>query len=229
MNIKTELQNAINIAILKKNVMHQVADDKNKTVFGYYIIIAAAILGAVGQQIFPVFFFRPTLLSSLIMAVVQIISVVIGIYVLSFIAKAIFKGQARHDQFFRVMVYGMVVMWISVIPQLSIVSGIWGLVLMFIFLTTIHKLSAGGAIGTILVSIVVMFIVSMILSPIYALIGFGGIGGYGGGGFMDTSNEGFRFDVKTEEGVGTVEFGEGGMRITGEEGEVFEISIPDIE
>ena len=228
MNIKTELQNALNIAILKKNVMHQVADDRSKTAFGYYVIIAAAILGAVGQQLFPIFF-KPAFTASLVMAVVQVISAVIGIYILSFIAKSIFKGQARHDQFFRVMAYGMVVMWISVIPQLSIISGVWGLVLMFVILTTIHKLSAGGAIGTILVSILVGFIISMILSPIYALIGLGGMGGYGSGSFMDTRDEGFKFDVKTEEGVGTVEFGEGGMRITGEEGEVFEINIPDIE
>ena len=228
MNIKTELQNALNIALLKKNVMHQVADDKNKTVFGYYVIIAAAILGALGQQLFPIFF-RPDLISSLVMAVVQVITTIIGIYILSIIAKVIFKGQARHDQFFRVMAYGMVVMWISVIPQLSIISGIWGLVLMFIILTTIHKLSAGGAIGTILVSIVVGFVISLILSPLYALLGFGGMGGYGGGGFMGNGDEGFRFDIKTEEGEGRVEFGEEGMRIETEEGEVFEFTIPDID
>jgi hypothetical protein len=165
------------------------------------------------------------------MAVVQVISVVIGIYVLSFIAKAIFKGHARHDQFFRVMAYGMVVMWLTIIPQLSIISGIWGLVLMFVILRTVHKLTAGGAIGTLLVSLVVMFIISMILSPIYGLLGIGGPGGFqykGGGGFMDTGREGFKFDVKTEEGEGAVEFGEGGMRITTEEGEVLEINIPDI-
>ena len=227
MNIKTELQNALNIAILKKNVMHQVADDRSKTMFGYYVIIAAAILGAVGQQLFPIFF-RPSLTSSLLMAVVQVITTVIGIYILSIIAKVIFKGQARHDQFFRVMAYGMVVMWIGVIPQLSIIGGIWGLVLMFVILTTIHKLSAGGAIGTILVSILVGFVISLILSPLYALIGLGGVGGYGGG-FMDTRDEGFRFDVKTEEGEGRVEFGEEGMRIETEEGEVFEFTIPDID
>lgn len=228
MNIKTELQNALNIALLKKNVMHQVADDRSKTVFGYYVIIAAAILGVVGQQLFPIFF-RPTLLSSLAMAVVQIISMVIGIYILSFVAKSIFKGQARHDQFFRVMAYGIVVMWIGVIPQLSIIGGIWWLILVFIILTTIHKLTAGGAIGTMLVSILVGFIVSLILSPLYALIGFGGMGGYGGGGFMGNGDEGFRFDIKTEEGTGRIEFGEGGMRIETEEGEVLEFNIPDID
>ena len=90
MDIKTELQNALSIALLKKHVMHHVADDRDKTAFGYYIIIAAAILGALGQQILPIFF-KPTLTYSLIMIVTQIISMVIGIYVLSFIAKSIFN------------------------------------------------------------------------------------------------------------------------------------------
>jgi len=228
MDIKIELKNALDIALLKKPVMHHVAENKSKTAFGYYVIIAAAILGAVGQQIF-LPFFRPTLTSSLLTAVVQAIGIVIGIYIVSFIAKGIFKGQASHDQFFRVAAYGMIVMWLLIIPPISFIGGIWILVITFVILKTIHKLTTEKAIGTLLVIIIGGYLIFMILFK----IGFWGIGGgfqMRGGDMMDFGrDEGFKFDIRTEEGVGRVEFGEGGMRITGEEGEVFEISIPDIE
>lgn len=237
MDYKTELKNALSIALLKKNVMHHVAEDKKKTTFGYYVIIAAAVLGIVGQQLF-MSYFKPSLKFSLINGVVQVISVVIGIYVLSFIAKSIFKGYAKHDAFFRVMAYGMIVMWLTVVPMLGIVSGIWGLVLVFVILKTIHKLTTGGAIGTLLVTFVVMIVISMILSPLYGLLGLsGGMGGSfqikgmdGRTGTMDFGRGGFEMNVPDEDG-GTVkmETGEGGMKVTGPQGQEIEFNIPDFD
>lgn len=235
MNYQTELKNALQIALLNKSVMHHVAGDKSKTKFGYYVIIAAAALGIIGQQLF-LSFFRPTLTFSLLNGIIQIVSVVVGIYVLSFVAKSIFKGQATHDQFFRVMAYGMIVTWLAILPQIAIISGIWGLVLIFVILTTVHKLTAGGAIGTILVSVVAMLVVSMILTPLYALLGFDAMGGGsfnfnavgGKTGTMNLGSGGFEMNVPGEDG-GSVKWGEGGMKITTPEGEVMEINIQDFE
>jgi len=235
MDYKTELKNALHIALLKKNVMHHVAEDKSKTKFGYYVIIAAAVFGIIGQQFF-MSFFKPSISYSLLNGIIQVISIVIGIYVLSFIAKSIFKGQAKHDAFFRVVAYSMVVMWLTVIPMLGIVSGIWGLVLMFVILKTVHKLTTGGAIGTLLVSLVVMIVVSMILTPLYAMLGFGGMGGgtfnfstSGKTGTMDFNRNGsIQMNVPGEDG-GTVQWDEGGMKVKGPQGQEIEINIPDFD
>jgi hypothetical protein len=220
---KKELLSAWQIATFKKHVMHSVAQDKHKTAFGYYIIIAAAIIGAIGQQLF-MSWFKPTLMQSLGMTIMQIIMTVIGIYVLSFIAKSIFKGHASHDQFFRVAAYAMIVMWISIIPALSIIGGIWGLILIFVILKVVHKLTTGGAIGTLIIGFVAMMIISAILSPIFAKLGYGGFkykGGYDLRG-------GYEMEVPGEDG-GTVKVDEGKMRITTPEGEVMEIEIPIYE
>lgn len=234
MDYKAELKNALNIALLKKNVMHHITEDKSKTMFGYYVIIAAAIIGVVGQQIF-MSIFKPSLTFSLLNGVVQAISTVIGIYVLSFIAKSIFKGQAKHDAFFRVMAYGMVVMWLALLPQIAFIGGLWGLVLVFVILKTIHKLTTGGAIGTILVGIVVMAVVSMLLAPIYGLIGIGTMRGGSSFNFsptgsktgtMDFGGGGFKMNVPGEDG-GAVEWGKDGMKITTDEGEVIEVNMPN--
>lgn len=219
--ITQELKNAWQIALLKKPAMHHVTEDKKKTVYGYYIIIAGAVLAAIGQQLFSTFF-TPTLGMGIKIAIFQIIHTIVGIYVLSFVAKSIFKGSAKHDQFFRVAAYGMIVMWIGLIPNLSPIGGIWGLVILFVILKTIHKLTTGGAIGTFLVGIIVMLAISLILSPIYALMGLSGskyINGY------NFDKKEFKININDTE-TGSIKVDGGKMKITTPNGEVIEIDIP---
>lgn len=222
---------ALNIALLKKDVMHKVASDKNATKPAYFIIIAAGLLGMLGQLIFGVkvpFFgtIRPSIGAALGGAVMQIIGAVIGLYVVSFIAKSIFKGSAQHSEFFRVGAFGMIVMWLGILPQISIISAIWGLVLIFVILKTIHKLTTGGTIGTLIVAMIAGFIISLVLSPLYALLGMGGMGSYNGGGSaLDKGFRGFEINVPGEDSA-SVKFSEGGMKVTGPDGEVMEINIP---
>lgn len=224
------LKEALNIALLKKNVMHEVAEDKSATKYAYLIIIAAAVLGMVGQLVFGIKVpflgvIKPSLGMAFGQAVIQVISMVIGLYIISFIAKSIFKGHAKHDAFFRVAGFGMVIMFLGVFPRLSIIAGIWGLVLFFVILKTIHKLTTGGVIGTFVVTLIAGFVLSLILAPIYAMLGLGGMGGGSfsptKGGFLDS----FEINIPGEDG-GSVKFGEGGMKITTEDGEIIEFTIP---
>ncbi len=229
-NIVAELKTALNIALLKHKDMNAVAADKNKMVYAFGILIVAALASGLGLKFFGGFF-SPSWVMFLSMAVYQVISAVIGIYVLSIVAKSIFKGQAKHDAFFRVMAFGMIVSWISIFPPLSIVGGIWALVIVFVVLKVVHKLTTGGVIGSLLVTIVAMAIVMMILSPVFAMIGLGGIG-YGsmnfkGGAMMDDIYDGgFKMDIDTMDGEGSVEMKDGKMVIEGPDGEKMEISIP---
>ncbi|MFC1733455.1 Yip1 family protein [candidate division KSB1 bacterium] len=232
-----EVKTAWQIATLKKHVMHHIAGDGKKTVFGYYIIIAAAILGMLGQMIIGIRVpfmgvIRPALLPALGGAVIQIISTVIGIYVISFIAQSVFKGHAKHEQFFRVAGYSMIVMWISAIPQLAFIGAIWGLVLLFVILKTVHKLTTGGTIGTLILSFLAMMGISLILSPLYGILGFGGgmEGSFkmsGENGFMDFDKN--SMNIKTEEGDAQIDFDGGSMKIKTDDGETVEINIPKFE
>lgn len=236
-SLLNEIKAAIQIALFKHKDMHHVSSDRSKTLYAFYIIIIAAVLGLIGQQFFmgP---FKPSLGAGIGMAIFQIIMVIIGIYVLSAIAKSIFKGSAKHDEFFRVLAYAMIVSWLSIIPALGLVAAIWGLILLFVILKVIHKLTTGGAIGTIIVGIIVMGLISMILSPVFGKMGFGYSmkGGYkfkgpdGSTGMFDyMDKDSFKFNVETEDGGGTIEMDEGRMRIETEGGEVMEIEIPTME
>ncbi len=233
-NIITELKTAIQVALFKHTDMHHVASDKHKTPYAFYIIIGAAVLGLIGQQFFSGFF-KPTLGMGIGMAVIQIVMTIVGIYVVSVIAKSIFKGQAKHDEFFRVLAYGMIVSWLTILPMLGLISAIWGLILLFVILKVIHKLTTGGAIGTIIVGFIVIGVISMLLAPVFGKFGFGyqmkgsyDFGGFGGDrGTIDMVDEDtFEMNIDTEDGTGNVKMDDGKVTITGPDGEMMEFNIP---
>lgn len=229
--IIAEVKTAVQVALLKAKDMHAVALDKNKNNYAYGIIAVAAVLSGLGLKFFGGFF-SPSWGYILGMMVYQAVASVVGIYVLSIVAKSIFKGQAHHDAFFRVMAFGMIVTWLSIIPALSIIGGIWGLVIVFVVLKTIHKLTTGGAIGSILVSVLALGVVGMILGSVMGSIG---LGSFGYGGMMQLKGNdfggglggnGFKMNVDTEDGQGAVNVEDGKMTITGPDGKKMEITIP---
>lgn len=220
-DIKKELLNAWHVALLKKTAMSHVGEDKSKTQFAYGIIIAGGLISLIGQQVFPAFF-RLSLMNNLLMVVVNVAMTIAGIYLLSFIAQKLFKGHGKHDQFFRVVGYGFIVMWIGLLPMLGIIGGIWSLVIVFTAIKTIHKLDTGKTILTLLVGCVVMILISAVISPLY--------GGYS---FSGRANYGMRNGYNPMEKGGNIKFDGGEMKfdnntikMTDENGETFEISIP---
>jgi hypothetical protein len=221
-----ELKAAWHVALLKKDVMTHVAHETHKTRFGYYIIIASAVLGFLGMQIFGGWF-KPSLVGGLIHAVVQAVMTVAGIYLVSFVAKKWFKGAAAYDQFFRVASYGMIISWLGILPQLSPIYGIWSIVISFVVLKTIHKLTTGGVIGTWIVSALIAWFVMAVLA-FTGLTGFmGGYSQFGGGKTMDWGNKGFNFNIKGEDGKsGSVQLDENGnVKIKTSEGEM-NLNVP---
>lgn len=230
-NFIPELRTALQVALLKAKAMHDVSADKKKNNYAYAILVLAAVISGLGMKFFGGFF-SPSWGMTFGMMLYQIVAAVIGIYVLSIVAKSIFKGQAPHDAFFRVMAYGMIVTWLSILPALSIVGGIWGLVIVFVVLKRVHKLTTGGAIGTILVTVIAMAVVGMILRPLMGGLGIGRFGGYGsvnvGGGNWsgNVTPNNYNMKVNTPAGQGSVNMENGKVTVTGPNGEKMDITIP---
>lgn len=228
-----ELKTALNVALLKHKDMNDVASDKGKTVMAFGILAVSALAAGLGMKFFGAFL-SPSWGFVLSSALTQFISAIIGIYVLSIVARSVFKGHAHHDAFFRVLAFGMIVTWLSIFPPLSIVGGIWALVVLFVTLKVIHKLTTGGAIGAILVTIIAMALVMWILTPVMGMLGLGGMysGGFqfrgGSDSIMNIENDGdFKMHMNTPDGEGSVKMEEGKMVIEGPGGEKMEIVIPD--
>ncbi len=227
-----DVRTAIDVGFLKHKAMNDVAAHKNRTTSAFIILIIAALAAGLGLKFFGGFF-TPSWGMLISMTLYQVISSIIGIYILSVIAKSIFKGKAKHDAFFRVMAFGMVVTWLAIIPTLSVIGGIWGLVVVFVALKVVHKLSTGGAIGAILVTVIAMAIVSAILAPTLGALGIRGAytGGmdFNGKDFRNFYKGGFNMNVTTDEGTGSVMMEDGKMTIKGPDGEVMEIEIPGVK
>lgn len=227
--LMADVRQALDVGLLKHKAMHDVAADKGKTNSAFIILIVAALAAGLGLKFFGGFF-TPSWGMLVSMTIYQVISSIILIYVLSVIAKSLFKGKAKHDAFFRVMAFGMVVTWLAIIPALSFVGGIWGLVVVFVVLKVVHKLSTGGAIGALLVTIIAMAIISAVLAPTLGALGIRGAysGGmnFKGGSMMNFYKDGFKMNVTTDEGTGSVIMENGKMIIEGPDGEKMEISIP---
>lgn len=163
-DFKKELQRAWNIALLKKTDMHHIEHGgKMETTFGYYVITASALLSAIGLRFFNRWF-TPSAVDSVISIVLHIVLMIAGIYLMSLIAEKFFKGKGKHDAFFRIMSYGLIVSWISIIPSLSVIGGVWFIYLAFRFLKDVHKLKNAGAIGTLILSFIVLMVLSASLS-----------------------------------------------------------------
>jgi len=229
-NFINEIKEAWQIALFKHPAMHKVAEDKSKTIFGYYIIIAGAILSIIGQQLF-MNFFRPGLIFSLVMGIMQVVMTVIGIYALSYIAKKFFKGQALHDHFFRVAAYGSIVSWIMLFPPTYPLVMIWGVALLFIILKSVHKLGTAEAVITIIIGAVVIIVISRITSPLYTKFStYGVINGIKFNGLEGSAALNNENNIPTS---GTVQYGNSKieykgdvMRYTDETGKTIEVNIP---
>jgi len=223
-----DIKEAINVALFKDKVMHHVAGDKNKNISALLILIVAALASALGMQFFGGIF-APGLVASIGMMIYQVISSVIGIFVLSFVAKSIFKGTAKHDAFFRVMAFAMIISWVTIVPLLGIIAALWGLALVFVVLKAVHKLTTGGALGAMLVSIIAFALLSLILSPALAFLGINSYGGAnfrGSGDFGNIYENGFEMNFNGEDGAGSFEMEDGKVTIKGPDGKVMEIEIP---
>ncbi|MBU0728054.1 YIP1 family protein [Patescibacteria group bacterium] len=234
-----DVKTAMQVAFFKQADMHHVASDKSKTKSALLIIVVAALLSFLGQQFFSSWV-KPALTTGLLMSLFQVIMMVVGIYVMSFVAQKIFKGSGAHDAFFRVLGFAVIVSWISLIPMLGLISALWSLALVFVILKAVHKLTTGGAIGTIIVSIVIMGLIGMVTAPLFGGYGMGSIGKFRGetykfntpygGATMDVEDEDtFEMSVPTEEGTGNVKMEDRKMTITSPDGEVMEITIPSYE
>ena len=246
----SEIKTAINIALFKHTDMHHVAGDKSKTKYAFYIICVGALLTFLSYVFFMSFI---TIGTALIIGVKQVIMFIIGIYLMSLIAQKVFKGHGTHDAFFRVAAYASILGWLSalspilmgsfglfggfgLIGLLGLVLGVWGLILTYVILKLVHKVTTGGAIGTI----VIMIVIGMIIGTF-----FGGSGKMYGGRFMDKTykfntpggeavmdiedENNFKMDIDTDEGPGRVKMEEGKVTIEGPGGQKMEFEIPHME
>ena len=102
------------------------------------------------------------------------------LYITSYVAEKMFKGQAKFPQYFRVMGYAYllnVLGFLTIVPVLSMLASLWLLVINYMALTNVHKLNSTNAVLTIIVTVVAV----IALGAVIGAFGFTGMGGFGAG------------------------------------------------
>ena len=168
----------IEILKLNKTVIDKVAgrDGEGIAVALIYLLIGALAvpLGAMILGISVPFIgtIRIGVVPALQSALGSAIMFCVSLYVTNLVAEKMFQGHAKFPQYFRVMGYAAlvnVIGFITPVMALSLVAGVWWMVVNYVVLNHVHKLSSQNAALTIVVMLVVLYILNAVLTS----FGFG--------------------------------------------------------
>jgi len=175
---KKEITKAWDIIRLDEKQMQSVAADEKSMGPAIAFIVLGSLCVGLGNYIFPQEFFgvmyRPGVATIISSTIFGAIFRVVGIAVVSLIAQHVFKGKAQVAEFLRVAGYAAILSVLSLVPMLTIVAGLWSLVVAFNMLKSVHKLDTGGAIGTMVLAMVAGLIVAFAFSFLFV----GAMGSY---------------------------------------------------
>ena len=164
MDFNKTFQSARDIAMLKVPGMKKVAEDKNAFKPALFIVALASFIVALGYFIFPVsmsgFVYRPDLVWVISQTLMVFVMNVVMLYVVGFLGEELFKAKLDMNGFVRVMGHAMVVNVLAIIPVLSLVSGLWMLVLLFKVYKELGKLETGAIILLLILGIIAIVTVS---------------------------------------------------------------------
>jgi hypothetical protein len=171
----------IEVIKLNKKVIAGVAENKKSGSSAAVFLAVGAVALPVAQLIFGVRFlnvvYRPDAVSLIIQAVLAVVMAALVLYITSLVATRLFKGKGSFANYFRVMglAYGLnVLMFLgpvipALVPLISLVVGIWMLVINYTVIKDVFKLDNTNTILTIIVTIVAF----IALGAVIASLGFG--------------------------------------------------------
>lgn len=183
--------------------------DSQADILKCYVLPLAAIgpvAGLIGSQVFgygALFVaYRPSLMSSLVTAILGFVLTILGVYVLAAIADWLapkFEGQANKANAFKLVAYGGTAAWLagvfSLVPMLA-VFGLLGLYSLYLFYTGSGPMMAvpeakriAYTVVTFLAAAVLYWIVALVVGMVVAAVGLGaaGIGAIASGSADDVT------------------------------------------
>lgn len=164
------VKNLVSVLKLDKEAMIRVSEDKEATKWGALAFSIPAVVNlTLASFTFPsgfgVIFSRFMLWPMLI----PVISVVLSVFLMSFVAVKWFGGKGNHIGFFRVAAYGSSVLWVSIVPfvlgllgildpiglynLIWLLGAIWILVVCYQMLLMHHKLNDKDALIVVVIGV----------------------------------------------------------------------------
>lgn len=168
------------VELIKFNhkVMDEVAGDSKYYFPALIFLLAGSIAAPLGGLLFGVralnVVVRTNFSYFLTTALISIITSLLAVYVTSFVAVKFFRGQGKLSEFFAVIGLCMGVRVLDLAGYifhglgglLSVIVGIWLLVILFVSIKRVFKLDDANTVLTIVVSLIAMVIVGALLNSV---------------------------------------------------------------
>lgn len=157
-----EFHDVLGVLKLERKVISVVsARGKDAIFIGAIIIILGGVANLLGSLLFGGEAFG--LATHVWLAILSIITAIVYIVLIHYVAEKIMGGEACLTSFAKPMAFGFAIMWANIIYFLQFITYIWLLVITFVILKTVHKLDTRKAIWAIAISLFVSMIFAIIL------------------------------------------------------------------
>lgn len=182
MDFSSMIANVRRAMSLDRTFYQEVATDERYSQEALMVVIVAAVFTGIGSFLSGIL--RLDFLGAIIGLIVGVLLAVVGYYIwayiVQFVGKSMFQGQATAPQLLRTLGYaygptalGVLSFVPCVGPLIALVGGIWSLVCGFFAVRETHRLSDGQTIVTVVVGWLIVFIITMIVT---AFFGFSALG-----------------------------------------------------
>jgi hypothetical protein len=163
---------------LDRTFYREVANDERYNREALMVVIVASVLTGIGGFLTGVV--RLDFVGAFVGLIISVLMAVAGYYlwayIVQFVGKSMFQGQATAPQLLRTLgyAYGPTALGVfSFIPcfggLIALIGGIWSLVCGFFAVRETHGLSDGQTIVTVVVGWLVVFIITMVVGGIFGL------------------------------------------------------------
>jgi hypothetical protein len=188
MDFNSMIANVRRAMSLDRSFYQEVAADERYSQEALMVVIVASVLSGIGGFLSGIF--RADFGGALVGLVLGVVMAVVGYfvwaYVVQFVGRSLFGGQATAPQLLRTLGYAYGPTALSVLVfvpcfggLIALAGGIWSLVCGFFAVRETHRLSDGQTIVTVVAGWLLVFVVTAIVSGIFGLgaLGMGGMFG----------------------------------------------------
>ena len=184
MDFNSMLANVRRAMSLDRSFYQEVAYNERYSQEALMVVIVAAVLTGIGGFLGGVLGgnFGGALIGLIVGVILAVAGYYIWAYIVQFVGKSMFQGQATVPQLLRTLGYAYAPTALGVLSFIPCVGGLialigslWSLVCGFFAVRETHRLSDGQAIVTVVIGWLIVFLITMAVGLVFG-VGFLGLG-----------------------------------------------------
>lgn len=168
----------LDILKLNQTAIEQVAKNEKLNFVALIFLVIGSVIGPLATKIFGFRIFNvavyPSLQDTLIGMIVNFVIAALVIFITTLVATRVFNGKGTLSEYFRIMglayILNVLTILSSLVPSLamviSLVVGVWMLVIEFVSLKAVFKMDATNSALTMIVSLIAFVVLGALLASV---------------------------------------------------------------